>query len=240
MIYKTYKITYEKLSKIMDLSIFKNHINIGKSFSFLIKCNVYSNEIDSIELCDEHSTSLFLSGECESVVDVRDYNNVLLGEIYLPGIINIESNSKVIEATIDYSKLNLLLKVHVENNFKKKVVINDAVLKTDAVILKLQAIIKSQIHDEEIFKVRNYEDLIGFFISITKDFKEYVRKPNIPYSTPEVKLDDIKNDNEKKLNNTGFNESQNKSTEKNKDNNIRSTLKRLVFLKEKLTEINLK
>ncbi len=31
----------------------------------------------------------------------------------------------------------LLLKVHVENNFKKKVVINDAVLKTDAVLVNM-------------------------------------------------------------------------------------------------------
>ena len=47
MIYKTYKITYENLSKIMDLSIFKTHLNIGKSFSFLIHCNIYAAEIDS-------------------------------------------------------------------------------------------------------------------------------------------------------------------------------------------------
>ena len=56
MIYKTYKITYENLSKIMDLSIFKTHLNIGKSFSFLIQCNIYAKEIDSISLCDGKST----------------------------------------------------------------------------------------------------------------------------------------------------------------------------------------
>ena len=68
MIYKTYKITFENLSKIMDLSIFKTHLNIGKSFSFLIHCNIYAAEIDSISLCDEKSTKVFISGECDTYI----------------------------------------------------------------------------------------------------------------------------------------------------------------------------
>ena len=31
-------------------------LNIDKSFSFLIQCNIYAKEIDSISLCDGKST----------------------------------------------------------------------------------------------------------------------------------------------------------------------------------------
>lgn len=233
MIYKVYKLSYEKLSKIMDLSLFKNHLNIGKSFSFLIKCNIYANEIESIELCDENSTPIFMSGECESIVDVFDYNNILLGEVYLPAIEALESSGRVIDSNINHSKINALLKIYMENTFKKKIVVNESVLETETVICRFQKIIQSSIYDADILKVRNYHDLNQLLKVITKDCKDYVRRPNNMYCNQKDNLEnEIIKDEAKHL------EVKTQNSNELKLVNKKSTIKRLEFLKLNLGEIN--
>ncbi|MBP2028614.1 hypothetical protein J2Z35_002444 [Acetoanaerobium pronyense] len=238
MIYKAYKITYENLSKIMDLSIFKNHLNVGKSFSFLINVNVYSSEIESIELCDENHTPLFLSGECESLINVYDCNDILIGEAFLPSLNHIEKYSTLIKYNIDYVKINALLKTFMENTFKKRIIFEDSVLETKQTISNIQKIILSEQYDEEILNIKGYETLNSFFKYITKEFRNYTRTPSYhsptPYNTN--KQDSTLNINvEKHISNEYL-----KSYGKISKNTLKpkSTIERLEFLKNKIKEIN--
>ena len=73
MIYKTYKITYENLSKIMDLSIFKTHLNIGKSFSFLIHCNIYAAEIDNYLKVRPFKIRIFFWPICSAKKTINEF-----------------------------------------------------------------------------------------------------------------------------------------------------------------------
>ncbi len=238
MIYKTYKITYEKLSKIIDLSIFKDHINIGKSFSFLIEVNSYSNEIESIEICDENRTPLFLSGDCDSIIDVYDYKDTLIGEVHLPSLNRIDQNSSLLEYKIDYGKINGLLKSYIENVFKKKISYEESIIDRNEIISRLQEILISEEYNEEILNITGYDTLNDFFKNITKDLKNYTRKNSstspIPYNT---------NEQESRLNVNVEKYTFNEDLKSNEQNSIstlktKSTIGRLEFLKNRIKELN--
>lgn len=183
MIEKTYKITYEKLSQIMDLSILKKHFQIGKSFSFLLRCNTYQGEIESMQLCNEEHTPLFITGECDSMVDVYDYKNQLLGEIYLPRLSLIEENGTVTESSIDHAAINGLLKIYIEQNFRKQITLNDMVLDKGQLIDRFQRMICSGHYDETILSITGYNSLQQFFQELTKDIQSYKRTLSDSLST---------------------------------------------------------
>lgn len=235
MIYKTYKITYENLSKIMDLSIFKTHLSIGKSFSFLIHCNIYAAEIESISLCDENSTKVFISGECENIVDVHDYNDHNIGEVYLPSIKNLESSGKIIATNFDYIKISSLLKIYMENVFKKMLVVNEAVIKRETVINRMQEVILAHQYDNKLLEIEGYNSLNDFFRDITANIKNYSRVPERKNNmiSEEKRSDKKENLKQDSIIKAALNHEEAKS-----DNKTRSTLKRLEYLKDNLKEIN--
>ena len=235
MIYKTYKITYENLSKIMDLSIFKTHLNIGKSFSFLIHCNIYAAEIESISLCDENSTKVFISGECENIVDVHDYNDHNIGEVYLPSIKKLESSGKIIETNFDYIKINSLLKIYMENVFKKMVVVNEAVIKRETVINRMQEVILDHQYDNKLLEIEGYNCLNDFFREITADIKNYSR---VPERKNNISSEEKRSDKKEDLKQDSITKAALNHEETKSDNKARSTLKRLEYLKDNLKEIN--
>lgn len=235
MIYKTYKITFENLSKIMDLSIFKTHLNIGKSFSFLIHCNIYAAEVDSISLCDEKSSKLFISGECENIVVAHDYNDHHIGEVYLPSIKKLENSGKIITTNFDYIKINSLLKIYMENVFKKMVVVNEAVIKRETVINRMQEVILAHQYDNKLVEIEGYNSLNDFFRDITANINNYSRVPDGKNSinSQEIRSDKKANLKQDSITKAALNHEETKS-----DNKTRSTLKRLEYLKDNLKEIN--
>ena len=122
-----------------------------------------------------------------------------------------------------------------ENVFKKMGVVNEAVIKRETVINRMQEVILAHQYDNKLLEIEGYNSLNDFFRDITADIKNYSRVPErknniISEEKRSDKKEDLKEDSITKV---ALNHEETKS-----DNKSRSTLKRLEYLKDNLKEIN--
>ena len=122
-----------------------------------------------------------------------------------------------------------------ENVFKKMVVVNEAVIKRETVINRMQEVILAHQYDNKLLEIEGYNSLNDFFRDITADIKNYSR---VPERKNNISSEEKRSDKKEDLKQDSITKAALNHEETKSDNKIRSTLKRLEYLKDNLKEIN--